>query len=272
MLLHFESRLSSSLIIVYVEIQDEGFLACLTSVSCLIRNRVLSGFLTRNSWFLRITVFGNLIMSSSSICFIATAALPIQSSVSADEYMRAGEVERLVSCSEVQSEEIGFVIERRVLDRVIRRDRSGLYAQEEVISVDRMETGVSGDEAKNEARDSRELVATEREIVHSALFAAGESGSARLDRSGPYAQENVRSVGRMGIELSDERFLDKRVREESLVEGLPRSAFTEEYLESFDKRMKVESMEQLVARPRMSNECLERARLERGDPREQRAQ
>jgi hypothetical protein len=83
-----------------------------------IRNRVLSGFLTRNSWFLRITVFGNLIMSSSSICFIAAAAaLPIQSSVSTDEYMRAREVERLVSCSEVQSEESGFVVERlRVLD------------------------------------------------------------------------------------------------------------------------------------------------------------
>jgi hypothetical protein len=63
----------------------------------------------------------------------------------------------------------------------------------------------------------------------------------------------MRSVGRMGIELSGERFLDKRAREESLVEGLPRSAFTEEYLESFDKRMKVGNMEQLDA----CTKCLE---------------
>jgi hypothetical protein len=99
-------------------------------------------------------------MNSSNNCFTATTALPIQSSVSDDEYMRTGEVERLVSCSKVQSEEIDFAKERlRVLDGeesgVNRRDRSGLYAQEEVISVARMETGVSGDEAKDESLDNR---------------------------------------------------------------------------------------------------------------------
>jgi hypothetical protein len=58
----------------------------------------------------------------------------------------------------------------------------------------------------------------------------------------------------MGIELSDERVLDERAREESLVEGLPRSAFTEEYLAGFDKRTEVGGMEQLDALSRMERE------------------
>jgi hypothetical protein len=40
LLLHFESRFSFSLILVYVEIQDEGFLVRQTLVSGYIMNRV----------------------------------------------------------------------------------------------------------------------------------------------------------------------------------------------------------------------------------------
>jgi hypothetical protein len=46
---------------------------------------------------------------------------------------------------------------------------------------------------------------------HRALFSTAESGVTCLDRSGLYAQENVSSVGRMEIELCDERTKDNSV-------------------------------------------------------------